>query len=109
MATRLGFVLLILFSLSLPGRADDLVELGFKLDPLPELVLRHLADPGQYSHFECNTQAGPEAAGLYPILAEYPDFALQEAYSSPNGAFPDSHETWGGPPDSGDPGPLPTP
>lgn len=107
MATRLCLLCLVLLTLSLPGRADEPSDAGLEIDPPAKLVLRHLADSDHYSHFECDTLAGPEAAGLYPVLPAYPSFEQQEAYSSPNGAFPDSHETWGGPPEKGAPGPLP--
>ncbi len=110
MATRFGLILTALITLAGPLRADvPQPSMGLKLQPLPRLVLQHLADPDAYAHFECKTEAGEEASGLYPEQTRYPDYQKQEAYSSPNGAFPDSHATWGGPPDKGDPGPLPVP
>jgi hypothetical protein len=83
--------------------------MGLKIDPLPKLELRTLTDPDTWSHFDCKTKPGPEATGLYPLQDKYPDYQFQAPYSSPNGAFPDMHASYGGPQDKGDPGPLPFP
>lgn len=106
MRKRLGLLLVALVTLS-TAKAEE--PLGLKFEPLPPLQRQHLSDPGQYSHFECKTEQGPEAAGLYPKLDKYPDFQSQEAYSSPNGPFPNSHASFGGPQDKPGPGPLPIP
>lgn len=107
MVKRLGILLFALTAFSAPALADSPPVLGLKLEPLPQLEVRQLADPDSYAHFDCKTKPGPEAAGLYPQAKTYPEFTVQEPYSSPNGAFPDSHQTWGGPPGKSDPGPLP--
>lgn len=108
MVRRLALLLFTLAAFSAPALADAPPALGLRFEPLPQLEVQHLADPDAYAHFECKTRPGPEAAGLYPRETTYPEFTRQEPYSSPNGAFPDSHQTWGGPPGQPDPGPLPS-
>ncbi len=62
-------------------------------------------DQGDYEDYEESQssrtypvyQDGREPAGYYPTPDSRP-YEDQEDSTSPNGAFPDKHDTWGGPP-----------